>query len=128
MNSNMNSTKPTDSELDILQVLWNHGPKSVRYVHDIINASKDVGYTTVLKQMQIMSEKGLLTRDTSQRSHIYIASAGEDETKKGLLGKFIDSTFKGSSAALVMQTLGNYQPNSDELDQIKDLIKNLENK
>ena len=124
----MYSNKPTESELDILQVLWNHGPSSVRNVHNIINQSKDVGYTTVLKQMQIMSEKGLLTRDTSQRSHIYDASAGEHETKKGLLGKFIDSTFKGSAAALVMQTLGNYQPNAEELESIKNLIKNLENK
>lgn len=124
----MNNSKPTESELDILQVLWNHGPKSVRYVHNIINQSKDVGYTTVLKQMQIMAEKGLLFRDTSQRSHIYSTSTGEQETKSGLLEKFIKKTFKGSPMQLVMKTLGDYKPSSQELSKIKNLIKNIENK
>ncbi|MBT8218227.1 MAG: BlaI/MecI/CopY family transcriptional regulator [Bacteroidia bacterium] len=124
----MNSSKPTESELDILQVLWNHGPNSVRYVHNIINEAKDVGYTTVLKQMQIMSEKGLLSRDTSQRSHIYAASNGEQETKSGLLEKFIKNTFKGSPMQLVMKTLGDYEPSANELKEIKNLIQNLENK
>lgn len=120
--------KPTESELDILRVIWNHGPKSVKYVHNIINATKDVGYTTVLKQMQVMTEKGLLTRTKEARKHIYTAAAGEQETQKGLLGKFIKSAFKGSAAALVMQTLGNYKPTADELSKIKRLIDNLENK
>ena len=124
----MNSSKPTESELDILQVLWNHGPKSVRYVHNIINQAKNVGYTTVLKQMQIMAEKGLLSRDTSQRSHIYSASRGEQETKSGLLEKFINNTFKGSPMQLVMKTLGDYKPSAYELKEIKNLIENLENK
>ena len=118
--------KPTDSELEILQVLWDKGPSSVRNVNEILNNLKDVGYTTTLKLMQIMNEKGLTVRDTSSRTHIYTAAIKEIAAKNNLLSKFIDSTFQGSAAKLVMQTLGNNETTRAELDAIKTMIKNLE--
>ena len=123
----MPPTKPTESELEILQLLWEHGPVSVRFVHEIIAQQKEVGYTTTLKLMQIMAEKGLVTRDTSSRTHIYQAAVNEETTQKNLLEKFVDSTFRGSAMKLVMQALGNNKASKEELDQIKDLIQKIEN-
>lgn len=123
----MSKLKPTESELEILQVLWDKGPSSVRNVNDELNESRNVGYTTTLKMMQIMSEKGLAERDTSQRTHIYNAVSKQGETQSVLLGEFLDSAFRGSAKKLVLQALGNHNTTKDELLEIKSLIEKLEN-
>ena len=119
--------KPTEGELEILQVLWKDGPSSVRDVNEKLNEIKKVGYTTTLKLMQIMNEKGLTDRDTSSRTHIYKAAIKESATKNGLLSRFIDATFQGSAAQLVLEALGNNNTSIEELEKIKALIEKLEN-
>jgi BlaI family penicillinase repressor len=119
--------KPTEGELEILQILWSDGPSSVRSVNEKLNESKKVGYTTTLKLMQIMNEKGLTERDTSSRTHIYHAAIKESATKNGLLSKFIDATFQGSAAQLVLEALGNNNTTPEELEEIKALINKIEN-
>jgi predicted transcriptional regulator len=118
--------KPTQSELKILQILWDQGPSSVRDVHEIISENKEAGYTTTLKLMQIMAEKGHAFRDTSSRTHIYSASMSEQEAKKDILSSFISSTFKGSATSLVLQALGNNETSQEDLDEIKKLISQIE--
>ena len=120
------SIKPTESELQILQVLWKNGPSTVRFVNDEINKSKTTGYTTTLKLMQIMMDKGIVERDTSSRTHVYHARISEVDTQKNLLSNFIQSTFKGSVGSLVMQTLGNHKASQEELEEIKKFIRTLE--
>lgn len=122
------SIKPTDSELEILQVLWNNGACTVRAVHEEIIKTKDAGYTTTLKLMQIMHEKGLVDRDTSSKTHIYTAKINQDKTEKHLVNKMIDNVFNGSAARLVMQALGNHTASQDEINQIKKYLDELENK
>ena len=124
--SNKLIPKPTESELEILKVLWEHGPSSVRFVNDEINKRKETGYTTTLKFMQIMLEKNLLTRNTDNRSHIYEAAISQEETQRDLLGKFVDNVFGGSAMHLVMQALGDHEASKEELDQIKALIEKME--
>ena len=119
--------RPTDSELEILQILWASGPSSVRFVNEKLNEFRPVGYTTTLKLLQIMNEKGITTRNTSTRTHIYAANIKEIETQGRLLKDFLKSTFRGSAMQLVMQTLGNHNATQEELDKIKSLIKKLEN-
>lgn len=119
--------KPTQSELKILQILWDRGPCSVRDVHEKISEDKEAGYTTTLKLMQIMAEKGHADRDTSSRTHIYSAVVSETEAKKDLLSSFISSTFKGSAKSLVLQALGNSETSQEDLDEIKKLISSIEN-
>ena len=126
--------KPTESELEILQILWEHGASPVRLVFDQLNSRRkvndreEVGYTTALKLMQIMAEKGLLTRNTDMRTHVYEAAAPEEDTQQQLLRKFVDSTFRGSAMKLVMQALGNHDASAEELDEIKALIEKIERK
>ena len=120
--------KPTESEIEILNILWEHGPQSVRFVNEKLNANREVGYTTSLKIMQLMVEKGLLSRNTSSRTHIYKALVNEQKMQNQLLRKFVDTTFRGASMKMVMQALGNHKPSQEELDEIKDLIKKIENK
>lgn len=120
------ATRPTESELEILQVLWARGPASVREVHEIISTRRDIGYTTVLKLMQIMAEKKLVDRDTRKRTHIYRAKVTEEHTKQGLLQRFLDTTFRGSAAKLVMQALGNQKTSRKELEEIKAFIQQME--
>jgi BlaI family transcriptional regulator, penicillinase repressor len=117
--------KPTESELEILQVLWSKGTASVRDVHEELSKTKDAGYTTTLKLMQIMSEKGLVKRDTSVKTHFYQAAVSREKTQKHLLGKMIDSLFGGSPTQLVMQALGNHKASPQELDSIQELLDNL---
>jgi BlaI family transcriptional regulator, penicillinase repressor len=118
--------KPTETELKILQVLWEYGPSSVRFVNDKLNEEKEVGYTTTLKIMQIMADKQLVVRNTDSRTHIYEPKLEEDATQKQLLEKFVDATFRGSAMKLVMQALGNHKASDEELQKIKELIKRIE--
>ena len=118
--------KPTESELEILQILWQKGEASVRDVHEVLLKSKDAGYTTTLKIMQIMHEKGLVSRDSSARTHIYKANVSQESTQQHLLNRMIDNVFNGSSARLIMQALGNNKASSEELAEIKRYLDNLE--
>lgn len=118
--------EPTKAELEILQVLWEIGPSTVRVVNDELSKLKEVNYTTTLKLMQIMAEKGILTRDQTQMKHIYSVAEEEEKTKGHLLEKFVDSMYKGSSSKLVMQLLGNKNTSKEELEEIKALLKKLE--
>ncbi|MCB0612567.1 MAG: BlaI/MecI/CopY family transcriptional regulator [Phaeodactylibacter sp.] len=118
--------KPTESELEILHILWEHGPSSVRFVNERLNEEREVGYTTTLKLMQIMADKGLALRNTESRTHIYKAAVSEADTQKRLLQKFVDTAFRGSAVKLVMQALGNHQASPKELDEIKALIEKME--
>lgn len=118
--------RPTEAELEILQILWKHGPCTVRFVNDQLNQKKTVGYTTTLKIMQIMFEKKLLERDESTRSHLYRAVVKEKETQGLLLDRFLDTAFGGSALKLVMQALGNHKASKEEISQIRDLLDNLE--
>ena len=118
--------KPTESELEILEVLWSKGPSSVRTVNDELNQSRPVGYTTTLKTMQIMTEKELVERDTTERTHIYSATVKESDTKISMLKDFINMAFSGSSAQLVLQALGSQKPSKEDLEEIKSLIDQLE--
>jgi BlaI family transcriptional regulator, penicillinase repressor len=119
--------KPTESELEILNILWQKDVATVREVHEHLASTKDVGYTTTLKLMQIMHEKGLVKRDESMRTHIYQPAVNREKTQKHLLNKMIDSLFGGSSTQLVLQALGSEEQklSSEELDQIQTLINNL---
>ncbi|MDT3403144.1 BlaI/MecI/CopY family transcriptional regulator [Mucilaginibacter terrae] len=122
----MMNIKPTESELEILQVLWNKGNCTVRDVHEELTKTKDAGYTTTLKLMQIMHDKGLVTRDSSAKTHIYQAAFSEQQAQKTALDKIITTVFKGSAAELVMQALGNHKASKDEIDAIKDYLKKFE--
>lgn len=117
--------KPTEGELEILQVLWVNGQATVREVHENILKYKEAGYTTTLKLMQIMFEKGLVSRDDTSKTHIYTATVSREKTQNQFLGKMIHNLFGGSSTQLVMQALGNHSPNKDELDEIQALLDNL---
>ncbi len=117
--------KPTESELEILRVLWVNVSASVRDVHEELAKTKDVGYTTTLKLMQIMHEKGLVKRDDSSKTHIYQANVSREKTQKQMLGKMIDTLFGGSPTELVMQALGNHKASALELEEIQKLIENL---
>lgn len=123
--STTKSIKPTESELEILQVLWAKGTASVREVHEELLKIKDAGYTTTLKLMQIMFEKGLVRRDDSIKTHIYQAAVSREKTQKHLLGKMIDTLFGGSPTELVIQALGNHKASADELEAIQKMLDNL---
>lgn len=120
--------KPTEGELEILGVLWDKGASTVRTVHEEICKSKEAGYTTTLKLLQIMFEKTLVTRDSSSKTHIYEAAVSREKTQKQFITKMINSLFAGSSTELVMQTLGGNKTSSDELEKIQQLINELKAK
>jgi predicted transcriptional regulator len=125
--------KPTDSELEILHILWQQGPCTVRTVNAVLNEDRkneqkdSTGYTTTLKLMQIMLEKGLVSRTEMGRMHNYTAVVQQEEAQSQLLQQFVNNAFKGSAARLVMQALGNHQASAGELDEIKALIAQIEN-
>ena len=122
------TTKPTESELEILQILWEKGNCTVREVHEILTLNKEAGYTTTLKLMQIMHEKGLVQRDTSSKTHIYHALASQQKTQQHLVSRLIENAFSGSAASLVMQALGNHTSSKDEIEAIRKYLNELENK
>jgi predicted transcriptional regulator len=126
MNSAKN-TKPTESELEILGILWEKGTCTVREVHEVLEKVKDAGYTTTLKLMQIMHEKGFLNRDTSSKTHVYTAAISQEGTQQQLLNKMIDSVFNGSASQLVMQALGHHKSSKEELDMIRQYLDDIEN-
>ena len=118
----MTSPKPTDAELAILRVLWSRGPSTVRQVHDALTGERATGYTTALKLLQIMSEKGLVARDETDRSHVYSARLSEGETQRQLLDDLLGRAFGGSATKLVMQALSGDQATPAELAEIRRLI------
>ena len=120
--------KPTESEMEILQILWDKGSCTVREVHEILEKNKDAGYTTTLKLMQIMHEKGLVDRDTSAKTHIYKALVSQQKTEQHLLRKMIDNVFNGSASRMVMQALGSHQASPDEIESIKRYLDELSKK
>lgn len=117
---------PTPSELAILQILWANGPSTVRFVHDKLSEEKEVVYTTTLKTMQVMCERGMLAREIVGRKHIYNAIIEEDETQNALLDRFLNRAFGGSALKLVMKALGNYDTSEKEIDALKSYIQSLE--
>ena len=118
--------KPTEAELAILQVLWKQGPSTVREVQTVLERRRSGGYTTTLKLMQIMLEKGLVSRDDSQRSHVYSAAVSRPRTQKQMLGQLIDQVFDGSASSLIMQALSSRKATPDELAEIRKLLDSLE--
>jgi len=125
--STQKQIKPTESELEILKILWSRGLATVREVHEELAKTKDAGYTTTLKLMQIMNEKGIVKRDDSMRTHIYQAAVNKERTQKHLLNKMIDSLFGGSPTQLVIQALGegSHKASPEELEKIQALLNNL---
>lgn len=124
------NNQPTASELAILQLLWDSGPLTVKEVHERLagEQEREVVYTTVLKTMQVMLERGFLTRSSQGRRHIYVAAISREDTQNSLLGTFIDRAFGGSAKELAMRALGNYQTTQSDIDELKALIDKLENK
>ena len=122
----MQHYKPTDAELEILHILWAQGPSTVRAVNEVLNQRREVGYTTTLKFMQILFEKGMVTRAEDGRTHIYTAAVDQSKTQTALMQQFVDTAFRGSAMQMVMQALGNHEASPAELDEIKALIAQIE--
>lgn len=123
MNNKLN--KPTESELEILRVLWDRDEATVRQVHEELSKTKEAGYTTTLKLMQIMHEKGLVKRDETNKTHKYTALISREHTQKQFMCKMIDTLFQGSSTQLVIQALGHHKTSEEELEQIQQVLDNL---
>lgn len=121
-------SKPTESELEILSLLWEMKQASVRQIHERLAETKDTGYTTTLKTMQIMHGKGMLNRNENQRTHIYSPATNQKETQKSLLRNLVSTAFGGSAQKLVMQALGEENPSKEELDEIRAFLDQLEHK
>ena len=128
MKNKPTTNAPTASELAVLQLLWAQGPLSVKEVHEALDQNKPVVYTTVLKTMQVMMEKGMLDRSSAGRKHIYRAIIAQNATQDKLLDSFLDKTFGGSAKSLVMRALGKHTPDAEELEELKAYIDSLENK
>ncbi|HRD59239.1 MAG TPA: BlaI/MecI/CopY family transcriptional regulator [Ferruginibacter sp.] len=120
-----NIIKPTEGELEILSVLWLNGASTVRAVNETLNKTKETGYTTTLKLMQIMFEKGLVSRDSSSKTHVYEAAITREKTQTQFVDKMINSLFAGSGTELVLHALGEHKPSNAELDKIQQLINQL---
>lgn len=122
----MQENNPTAKELEILQVLWKEGPSTVRDVNEILASNKRIGYTTTLKLMQIMFEKGIISREKSGKTHLYKAEITQNNTQQLLVDKLLASAFGGSAKKLVMQALGATKSSKQELDEIRDYLDKLE--
>lgn len=122
----MKIPKPTEAELEILQVIWKHGPSTVRFVNEWLSKQKKVGYTTTLKIMQIMADKKILSRDTGGRTHIYKVAVSQQKTQQQLIDKLMTTAFGGSAMKLVMQALGTKKSTPAELNEIRAFIDQLE--
>ncbi len=118
--------QPTDAELEILRVLWERGSSTVREVHTVLHRRRDTGYTTVLKLLQIMHEKSLVSRDESSRAHVYSANVSREATQAGLIETLVDKAFEGSASKLVLRALAARQTSPKELAEIRALINKLE--
>jgi BlaI family penicillinase repressor len=124
------AVRPTVAELEVLNVIWTHGPSTVRFVNDKLNEERSgappIGYTTTLKIMQVMAEKGLLKRDESRRSHLYGAAAPQGQVQKLLLDRLLEQAFGGSALKLVMQALGGHRASPEEISRIRELLDRME--
>ena len=118
--------QPTEAELGILHVLWEHGTCTVRDVHEVLHRRDGTGYTTALKQLQIMHDKGLVERDESQRAHVYRAVVSKERTQKRFLSDMLQRVFDGSSSHLVLQALGDHKASREELREIRELLNQLD--
>jgi len=118
--------RPTPAELEILRVLWARGPSTVREVQDHLGAARAAGYTTVLKLMQIMADKGLVTRDEAARAHVYAARVPETQTQRQLVRDLVDRAFGGSAAKLVVQALSGRRASAEEIERIRQLLDDIE--
>ncbi len=121
-----NPNLPTDAELEILAILWERGPSSVREVFKVMQTLKEIGYTTVLKLMQIMTDKGLVVRDQSVRPQIFTAASAQGVIQKNLVGKLLDGAFKGSTGNLILHALSTHSSTAEERNLIRDLLDRLE--
>lgn len=122
---NRSTPIPSNAELEILRILWRKGPRTVREVRDALIRERDIGYTTVLKTMQVMAEKKLVTRDESERSHVYASAVEEKSIKRRLVSDLLDRAFEGSAARLVMQALSDKQASPEDLKKIRKLLNEL---
>ncbi len=122
----MKDKQPTDGELTILRILWQDGPSTVRYINDQLNQTREVGYTTTLKLMQIMHEKGLVSRTKAGKTHIYRPEINQQQTQQSLVDKLTHLAFDGSTSSLVMRALGGSQPSREELEEIRRFLDEIE--
>ena len=120
------SSQPTDVELAILRALWQRGPSTVREVHEALSGSRDTGYSTTLKMMQVMLERGLLTRDDSVRPQVYAPARGEEQTQRQMVDELLSKAFGGSARKLVMRAVESENVSAAELAEIRKLLKDLE--
>src|SRR5262245_33771593 len=118
--------RPTQGELEILRTLWRRGPSSVREVHDTLAVSRKAGYTTVLKLLQIMGGKGLVTRDDRERTHVYRAALPQEQTQRQLIRDLVERAFDGSAGQLVLQALATRRASPEEMEAIRDLLDRAE--
>lgn len=124
--SKRSNQQPTTSELAVLQLLWNRGPMSVKEIHEALSTEKEIVYTTVLKTMQVMLDRGFLERESVGRKHIYSAAIAREATQNELLDTFLQRTFGGSAKQLVMRALGNYRASKTDIEELKAMIDKLE--
>lgn len=118
--------KPTSTELEILHVLWERGPSTVREVHDVLSRTKPTGYTTVLKLLQIMTAKGSVTRNEDARAHVYAARQPEENTKRQLVGDLLQRAFSGSASQLMMHALAGKKTSAEEIEEIRRMLDEYE--
>ncbi|MGH1341803.1 MAG: BlaI/MecI/CopY family transcriptional regulator [Nannocystales bacterium] len=123
----MQDKRPTEAEMAILGVLWAQGPNTVRAVHGVLEPERSIGYTTVLKLLQIMLDKGLVQRDTAQRSHVYEAAVDRTTVQEALVGDLTDKAFGGSTASLVMRALSPQRTSAEEIAEVRAWLDQLEN-